>query len=34
MRSDDKDSGLADDVLKTNVVQILRQAGIEDTKSL
>jgi adenine-specific DNA-methyltransferase len=29
-----KDSGFADDVVKTNAVQILRQAGIEDVKSL
>lgn len=29
-----KDSGFADDVVKTNAVQTLRQAGIEDVKSL
>jgi adenine-specific DNA-methyltransferase len=29
-----KDSGFADDVVKTNTVQILRQAGIDDVKSL
>jgi adenine-specific DNA-methyltransferase len=29
-----KDAGFADDVVKTNAVQILRQAGIEDVKSL
>ena len=29
-----KDSGFADDVVKTNAVQILRQAEIEDVKSL
>lgn len=29
-----KDSGFVDDVVKTNTVQILRQAGIEDVKSL
>jgi len=29
-----KDSGFADDVVKTNAVQILRQAGIDDVKSL
>ena len=29
-----KDSGFADDVTKTNAVQILRQAGIDDVKSL
>jgi adenine-specific DNA-methyltransferase len=29
-----KDSGFANDVVKTNAVQILRQAGIEDVKSL
>lgn len=29
-----KDSGFADDVVKTNAVQILRQATIEDVKSL
>jgi len=29
-----KDSGFKDDVVKTNTVQILRQAGIEDVKSL
>lgn len=29
-----KDSGFADDVVKTNTVQILRQAGIADVKSL
>jgi len=29
-----KDSGFKDDVVKTNAVQILRQAGIEDVKSL
>ena len=29
-----KDSGFADDVAKTNAAQILRQAGIEDVKSL
>ena len=29
-----KDSGFADDVIKTNAVQILRQAGIDDVKSL
>lgn len=29
-----KDSGFKDDVVKTNTVQILRQAGVEDVKSL
>ncbi len=29
-----KDAGFKDDVVKTNTVQILRQAGIEDVKSL
>lgn len=29
-----KDSGFSDDVVKTNAVQILRQAEIEDAKSL
>lgn len=29
-----KDSGFSDDVVKTNASQILRQAGIEDVKSL
>jgi adenine-specific DNA-methyltransferase len=29
-----KDAGFEDDVVKTNTVQILRQAGIEDVKSL
>ena len=29
-----KDSGFKDDVIKTNAVQILRQAGIDDVKSL
>ncbi len=29
-----KDAGFKDDVVKTNTVQILRQAGIEDIKSL
>ena len=29
-----RDAGLKDDVVKTNAVQILRQAGIEDVKSL
>ena len=29
-----KDAGFADDVVKTNTVQILRQAGIDDVKSL
>ncbi|WP_111745656.1 site-specific DNA-methyltransferase [Salinisphaera orenii] len=29
-----KDNGFADDVVKTNTVQILRQAGVEDVKSL
>ncbi len=29
-----KDSGFVDDVVKTNAVQILRQAGIDDIKSL
>lgn len=29
-----KDNGFKDDVVKTNTVQILRQAGIEDVKSL
>ena len=29
-----KDTGFADDVVKTNAVQILRQAGIDDVKSL
>ena len=29
-----KDAGFEDDVLKTNAVQILKQAGIEDVKSL
>ena len=29
-----KDAGFIDDVVKTNAVQILRQAGIDDVKSL
>ncbi len=29
-----KDSGFAKDVVKTNAVQILRQAGIDNVKSL
>ena len=29
-----KDAGFKDDVVKNNTVQILRQAGIEDVKSL
>ena len=29
-----KDSGFADDVVKTNAIQILKQAGIEDVRSL
>ena len=29
-----KDAGFADDVVKTNAVQILRQAGIDDVRSL
>lgn len=29
-----KDSGFKDDVVKTNAVQILKQAGIEDVRSL
>ncbi len=29
-----KDAGFADDVVKTNAVQILKQAGIEDVRSL
>ena len=29
-----KNAGFADDVVKTNAVQILRQAGIDDVKSL
>lgn len=29
-----KDSGFKDDVVKTNAVQVLRQAGIDDVKSL
>ena len=29
-----KDSGFKDDVVKTNAVQILRQAGVDDVKSL
>lgn len=29
-----KDSGFKDDMVKTNAVQILRQAGIDDVKSL
>jgi len=29
-----KDSGFSDDVVKTNAAQILRQAGIDDVKSL
>ena len=29
-----KDAGFTDDVVKTNAVQILRQAGIADVKSL
>jgi adenine-specific DNA-methyltransferase len=29
-----KDSGFKDNVVKTNAVQILRQAGIDDVKSL
>lgn len=34
MRAVFKDDGFADDVVKTNAVQILRQAGIDDVKSL
>ena len=34
MRMVFKDAGFKDDVVKTNAVQILRQAGIEDVKSL
>jgi adenine-specific DNA-methyltransferase len=29
-----KDAGFPDDVVKTNTVQILRQAGVDDVKSL
>ena len=29
-----KDSGFADDVIKTNAAEILKQAGIDDVKSL
>ena len=29
-----KDSGFKDDVAKTNAAQILKQAGIDDVKSL
>ena len=29
-----KDSGFASDVVKTNAVQILKQAGVDDVKSL
>ena len=29
-----KDSGFKDDVVKTNAVQILKQAGIDDVRSL
>ena len=29
-----KDAGFEDDVVKTNTVQILRQHGIEDVKSI
>ena len=29
-----KDAGFKDDVVKTNTVQILRQHGIEDVKSI
>ncbi len=29
-----RDAGFADDVVKTNTVQILKQAGIDDVKSL
>ena len=29
-----KDAGFKDDVVKTNTMQILKQAGIEDVKSL
>ena len=29
-----KDAGFADDVVKTNTIQILRQAGVDDVKSL
>jgi adenine-specific DNA-methyltransferase len=29
-----RDSGFKDDVVKTNTVQILKRAGIEDVKSL
>ena len=29
-----KDAGFGDDVVKTNTVQILRQHGIEDVKSI
>ena len=34
MRAVFKDSGFADDVAKTNAAQILRQAGVDDVKSL
>jgi adenine-specific DNA-methyltransferase len=29
-----KDSGFKDDVVKTNAIQILKQYGIDDVKSL
>jgi adenine-specific DNA-methyltransferase len=29
-----KDSGFENDVVKTNTVQILKQAGVDDVKSL
>ncbi|CAA9891575.1 hypothetical protein METHB2_440021 [Candidatus Methylobacter favarea] len=29
-----KDSGFADDVVKTNAIQILKKHGIDDVKSL
>ncbi len=29
-----KDSGFANDVVKTNAVQVLKQAGVDDVKSL
>lgn len=29
-----KDAGFKDDVVKTNAAQILKQAGIDDVKSL
>ena len=34
MRMAFKDSGFQDDVVKTNAVQILKQAGIVDVRSL